>query len=60
METRSLPLQNVQKVCRKYGFHLIKHTPFIKFIVFRWYHFFFWSALIKHTYYLVRAIVFLS
>ena len=30
METRNLPLQNVQKVCCKYWFYLIKHTPFIE------------------------------
>ena len=28
METRSLPLQIVQKVCGKHWFHLIKHYSF--------------------------------
>ena len=31
METRSLPLQNVQKVPCKCWFDLIKHTPFIRY-----------------------------
>ena len=37
METQSLPLQNVQKVRYNIGFiwlNFIKHTPFIRFIVF--------------------------
>ena len=41
MKTRTLPLQNEQKVRCKYWFHLIKHTPFIRFIVFHQYYFFF-------------------
>ena len=57
------------RMCKKYvaniGFiwlNLIKHTPFIRVIVFHWFFFFFffWLALIRHTYYLVWAIVFLS
>ena len=32
MQTRSFHLQNVKKVRCKYWFHLIKHTPSIRFI----------------------------
>ena len=70
MVTQSLPLQNLQKVRSKYWFHLIKfdetytfHKIYCITLVF-----FFGRggggegvvALIRHPYYLVRAILFLS